>query len=69
MGENYIGEFSKQLRKKGRSSFQAIGERLVLSSNADMAFSEGSEKMLQDKELKSKKKEIDKIEADWSRAQ
>ena len=69
VGENYIGEFSEQLRKKGRSSFQVIGEHLVLSSNADMAFSEGSEKMLQDKELKSKKKEIDKIEAEWSRAQ
>ena len=31
-----------------------IGERLVLKSNSDIAFSEGAEKMLKDKELKSK---------------
>ena len=46
-----------------------IGERLVLKSNSDIAFSEGAEKMLKDKELKSKKQEIDKIEAEWSKAQ
>ena len=58
-----------QLRKKGGASFKAIGERLVLSSNADSAFSVSAEKMLADKELKKKKKEIDKIEAEWSKAQ
>ena len=58
-----------QLREKGGASFKAIGERLVLSSNADLAFSVGAEKMLADKELKKKKKEIDKIEAEWSKAQ
>ena len=31
-----------------------IGERLVLKSNSDIAFSEGAEKMLKDKRLKSK---------------
>ena len=40
----------------------------MLSSNADLAFSEGAEKMLVDKELKKKKKEVDEIEALWSKA-
>ena len=69
VGENYFGEMTVQLRAKGRSSFKAIGERLVLSSNSDLAFSEGAEKMLANKELKAKKKEIEKIEAEWSKAQ
>ena len=58
-----------QLRDKGGSSFKLVGERLVLSSNADLAFSEGSEKMLVDKELKKQKQQVDKIEAEWSKAQ
>ena len=69
VGENYFGEMTVQLRAKGGSSFKAIGERLVLSSNSDLAFSEDAEKMLADKELKAKKKEIEKIEAEWSKAQ
>ena len=66
VGKNYLGEMAVQLRKKV-ASFKAIRERLVLSSNADLAFSVGADKMLADKELK-KKKEIDKIEAEWSKA-
>ena len=69
VGENYFQEMSEQLGKKGGSPFHAIGQHLILSSDANLAFSEGSEKMLWDKELKSKKKEIDEIEAEWSRAQ
>ena len=68
ISENYFGEMTVQLRAKGGSSFKAIGERLVLSSNSDLAFSEGAEKMLANKELKAKKKEIEKIEAEWSKA-
>ena len=52
--------------KKQRWSFI---QGLVLSSNADLAFSEGAELILADKELKAKKKEIDRIEAEWSKAQ
>ena len=55
--------------KKGGAAFPVIGERLVLSSNADLAFTNGAEKMLKEKELKSQKKQVDKIEADWSKAQ
>lgn len=69
VGENYFGQLTDQLRRKGGSAFKAIGERLVLKSNSDIAFSEGAEKMLKDKELRSKKQEIDKIEAEWSKAQ
>ena len=69
VGENYFGQLSEQLRRKGGSAFKAIGERLVLKSNSDLAFAEGAEDMLKDKELKSKKKEVDKIEAEWSKAQ
>ena len=58
-----------QLHRKGGTAFKAIGERLVLKSNSDIAFSEGAERMLKDKELKSKKQEVDKIEAEWSKAQ
>ena len=58
-----------QLRRKGGAAFSVVGERLVLSSNADLAFTKGAEKMLKDKELKRKKKEIDQIEAEWSKAQ
>ena len=57
-----------ELRKRGGASFKAVQECLVLSSNADLAFSEGAEKMLVDKELKKKKKEVNEIEALWSKA-
>ena len=67
VGENYFGQ--AQLRKKGGAAFNVIGERLLLSSNADLAFTNGAEKMLKDKELKCQKKQIDKIEAVWSKAQ
>ena len=35
--------------KKGGTAFLVIGERLVLSSNADLAFTNGAEKMLKKK--------------------
>ena len=69
VGENYLGQMTDQLHRKGGTAFKAIGERLVLKSNSDIAFSEGAERMLKDKELKSKKQEVDKIEAEWSKAQ
>ena len=58
-GENYFGQLTDQLRRKGGPAFKAIGERLVLKSNSDIAFAEGAERMLKDKELKSKKQKID----------
>ena len=58
-----------QLRKKGGCALKAIGEQLVLSSNRDLAFSEGAEKMLANKALKAKKKQLENVEAEWSRAQ
>ena len=69
VGENYFGQMTNQLRAKGSTAFKAINERLVLKSNADIAFAEGAEKMLKDKELKKKQKEIVQIEAEWSKAQ
>ena len=57
-----------QLRKKGSAAFNVIGERLVLSSNADLAFTNGAEKMLKDKELKCQKKQVDKNESEFSKA-
>ena len=67
--ENYFGQMTNQSRAKGGQSFKAVGERLVLQSNADIAFGEGAENMLKDKELKKKCKEVEKIEAQWSKAQ
>ena len=71
VGENYFGELtdSVQLIHKGGALSKAIGEHLVLSSNPDLAFCQGAERTLVDKELKSKKKEIEKVEAEWSKAQ
>ena len=57
------------LWKKGGSAFKAIGECLVFSSNPDLAFSAGADKMLANKELKAKKKQIENVEAEWSQAQ
>ena len=51
VGENYFGQMTAQLRRKGGAAFSVVGERLVLSSNADLAFTKGAEKMLKDKEL------------------
>ena len=68
-GENYFGHMSQQLRSKGGSAFNAISDRLVLKSSSDLAFGKDAANMLKDKELKSKRQEIDQIEADWSRAQ
>ena len=68
-GENYFGHFSQQLKAKGGSAFQAISDRLVLRSSADIAFAKGAECMLKDKELKSRQKEVAKIKVDYSRAQ
>ena len=59
VGENYFGQLTDQLWRKGGPAFKAIGEKLVLKSNSEIAFAEGAEKMLKDKELKSKKQEID----------
>ena len=36
--KNYSGEMTVQLQKKGGCALKAIGERLVLSSNRDLAF-------------------------------
>ena len=71
VGENYFGELtdSVQLIHKGGAVSKAIGEHLVLSSNPDLAFCQGAERMLADRELKSKKKEIEKVEGEWSKAQ
>ena len=54
VGENYFGQMTNQLRAKGRTAFKAISERLVLKSNVDIAFADGAERMLRDKELKNK---------------
>ena len=35
--------------KGGGAAFHIIGKRLVLSSNADLVFTNGAEKMLKDK--------------------
>ena len=60
---------TNQLRSKTATAFKAIGKRLVLKSNAYIAFSEGAEHMLKDKQLKKKQKEIVQMEAEWSKAQ
>ena len=44
VGENYFQEMSEQLGKKGGSPFHAIGQRLVLSSNANLAFKKDQRK-------------------------
>ena len=62
-GENYLGHFSEQLRRKGGSAYKAIGDRLVLKSSSDLAFGEGAENFLKDNEQKSES-EIDAVEAD-----
>ena len=49
VGENYFGQMTNQLRAKGGQSFKAVGERLVLQSNADIAFGEGAENMLKER--------------------
>ena len=64
VGENYFGQSTVQLRTQGGSAFKAISDRLVLKASSDLAFGEGSEKMLQDKELKAKQKEVEQIEAE-----
>ena len=69
VGENYFGQLTNQLHSKGGQAFKAIGERLVLKSNSDIAFIEGAEQMLKDKKLKSMKQKVETIEADWSNAQ
>ena len=69
VGENYFGQMTNQLRAKGGTAFKAISERLVLKSNADIAFADGAERMLRDKELKKKQKEVAQIDAEWSKGQ
>ena len=59
VGKNYFGQLTDQLWRKGGPAFKVIGEKLALKSNSEIAFAEGAEKMLKDKELKSKKQEID----------
>ena len=58
VGENYFGQLTNQLRAKGGTAFKAITARLVLKSNADVAFAYGAERMLTDKELRKKHKKI-----------
>ena len=67
-GENYFGHLFQQLRSKGGSAFTAISDRLVLKSSSDLAFGKDSANMLKDKELKSKRQQINQIEADCSKA-
>ena len=67
VGENCFGEMAVQLRKKGGASFKAIGERLVLSSNADLAFSVGAEKMLADKELTKRRTKLTRLKLSGQR--
>ena len=69
VGENYFGHFSQQLRSKGGSAFQGISNRLVLKTSSDLAFGNEGANMLKDKELKAKQKEVNQIEADWSKSQ
>ena len=45
VGENYFGQLTDQLQRKGGQAFKAIGERLVLKSNSDIAFAEGAERI------------------------
>ena len=51
VGENYFGQMTNQLRKKG-----GLRSRQSLKSNAAIAFAGGAERMLRDKELKKKAK-------------
>ena len=62
------GQMTDQLHRKGGQAFKAIGRRLVLKSNSDIAFAEGAERMLRDKQLKSMKQKVDTIEVEWSNA-
>ena len=54
---------------KGGSDLKVISDGLILKSSADLAFAEGSESILWEKELKVKWNGIDEIEAEWSKAQ
>ena len=47
---------TNQLRAKGGTAFKAISERLVLKSNADIAYADGVERVLKDKQLEKKRK-------------
>ena len=62
------GQMTDHLHRKGGQAFKAIGRRLVLKSNSDIAFAEGAERMLRDKQLKSMKQKVDTIEVEWSNA-
>ena len=44
-------------------------ESVLSSAPNDLAFLAGADKMLANKELKAKKKQIENVEAEWSRAQ
>ena len=56
VGENSFGQMTNQLRAKEGTAFKANSKRLVLKSNADIAFADDAERMLRDKELKKKGK-------------
>ena len=62
VGEYYFGHFSEQLKEKRGSDFKVISDRLILKSSVDLEFADS---VLRDKELKAKRKEIEKIEAEW----
>ena len=66
VGENYFGQ---QLKSKRGSAFQAISDRHKLKTSSDLAFGNEGANMLKDKELKAKQKEVNQIEADWSKSQ
>ena len=38
VGENDIGHFTEQLRRKGSSAFQVISDQFVLRASVDIAF-------------------------------
>ena len=59
--DNKVDEMTNQLWFKGGAYFKVIGECLHFSFNRDLAFSEGAEKMLADKELKAKKSKLTKL--------
>ena len=56
---------TNKLHRKVGELFKDIVRRLVLKSNSGIAFAEGSERMLRDKQLKSIKQKVDTIEVEW----
>ena len=61
VGENYFGQMTDQLRAKGGQSFKAVGERLVLKSNAHNCIWGGCREHIERQRVE--RKEVKKIEA------